>query len=86
MVLVRHGTGQPWYWSDMVLVSPFHSSIPPPPQAKSWVTEKMQVANDESYKDPTNLENKIQKHQEFDAEIIANEQRIGSIAQVSDVM
>ena len=42
----------------------------------------MQVANDESYKDPTNLENKIQKHQEFDAEITANEQRIGNIAQV----
>ena len=40
------------------------------------------MANDESYKDPTNLENKIQKHQEFDAEVTANEQRIGSIAQV----
>ena len=54
----------------------------PPPQAKSWITEKMQVANDESYRDPTNLEKKIQKHQEFDAEITANEQRIVSIEQV----
>ena len=40
------------------------------------------MANDESYRDPTNLEKKIQKHQEFDAEITANEQRIVSIEQV----
>jgi spectrin alpha len=28
-----------------------------------WIHEKMQVASDESYKDPTNLQAKIQKHQ-----------------------
>ena len=40
------------------------------------------MANDESYRDPTNLENKLQKHQEFEAEVNANEQRIQNIAQV----
>lgn len=41
------------------------------------------MANDESYLDPTNLENKLKKHQEFEAECNANEQRIQTIAQVS---
>ena len=40
------------------------------------------MANDENYRDPTNLENKLQKHQEFEAEVNANEQRIQNIAQV----
>ena len=40
------------------------------------------MANDESHRDPTNLENKLQKHQEFEAEVNANEQRIQNIAQV----
>ena len=38
--------------------------------------------NDESHRDQTNLENKLQKHQEFEAEVNANEQRIQNIAQV----
>lgn len=45
--------------------------------------EKRQIANDESFRDPTNLENKLKKHQEFEAEVNANEQRIQNIAQVS---
>jgi len=43
------------------------------------------VATDESYKDPTNLKAKLQKHQAFEAEITANEERIQTIAKVSDV-
>lgn len=53
-----------------------------PPQAESWILEKLQVANDGSYHDPTNLENKLQKHQECEAEVNANQQRIQNIAQV----
>ena len=56
---------------------------PPPNQAESWINEKLQVANDENFRDPTNLENKLQKHQEFEAELNANEQRIQNIAQAS---
>ena len=51
-------------------------------QIEAWISEKMQVATDESYKDPTNLEGKLQKHQKFEAEITPNEQRIHAIAQV----
>lgn len=40
------------------------------------------MANDKSFQDPTNLENKIQRHQEFVAEVNANEKRIQNIAKV----
>ncbi len=46
--------------------------------------EKLQVAQDKSYEDPTNLENKLQRHQEFVAEIKANENRIQDIAKVGE--
>ncbi len=32
-------------------------------ELESWIYEKLQAASDESYKDPTNLQAKIQKHQ-----------------------
>jgi spectrin beta len=53
-------------------------------EAESWISEKKQVANDESFRDPTNLENKLKKHSEFEAEMNANEQRIQNIAQTGE--
>ena len=47
-----------------------------------WINEKLQVATDESYKEPTNLDNKMQKHQAFDAEITANKGRMDSVCKV----
>jgi spectrin beta len=41
-----------------------------------WIKEKHQVASDESYRDPTNLAGKIQKHQAFEAELTANKRRL----------
>merc|ERR1719347_742959 len=46
---------------------------------KSWVKEKTQVALDESYYDLSNLQNKIQKHASFEAEIAANKPRLLAI-------
>lgn len=40
-----------------------------------WLNQKIQVASDENYLDPTNLQSKIQKHAAFDAEINANADR-----------
>ena len=48
----------------------------------SWISEKFQITNDESYKDPTNLQGKMQKHQAFEAELMANKDRIDSITRV----
>lgn len=45
-------------------------------EAEGWMEEKMQVACDDSYKDPTNLPGKLQKHQAFEAEVVANKDRI----------
>lgn len=47
-------------------------------EAEAWMLEKMQVACDESYKDPTNLPGKLQKHQAFEAEVVANRERMFS--------
>lgn len=48
-----------------------------------WVSEKMQIASDESYRDPTNLQGKIQKHQAFEAELTANRKRVDAVSAVS---
>lgn len=45
-------------------------------ELESWIHEKLQVASDESYKDPTNLQAKIQKHQAFEAEVAAHSNAI----------
>ncbi|KAK2727728.1 hypothetical protein QYM36_008275, partial [Artemia franciscana] len=45
-------------------------------ETKSWINEKLKIANDESYLDPTNLNGKIQKHQNFEQELSANKARI----------
>lgn len=41
-------------------------------ELESWINEKLQAASDESYKDPTNLQAKIQKHVAFEAEVAAH--------------
>ena len=48
-------------------------------EAEAWMNEKTQAASDPSYKDPTNLQSKLQKHQAFEAEVTANEARIFTV-------
>lgn len=45
-------------------------------ELESWIYEKLQVASDESFRDATNLQAKIQKHQAFEAEVAANSNAI----------
>lgn len=49
------------------------------PQAASWLNEKLSVALDKNWMDPSNLQGKLLKHQSFEAEIMANQNRIQSI-------
>ena len=49
---------------------------------KTWVKEKTQMALDESYYELSNLQNKIQKHSSFEAEIAANKPRYGCVHKV----
>lgn len=48
-------------------------------EVENWLAQKMQIASDESYRDPSNLQSKIQKHATFDAELVANRGRITAI-------
>lgn len=48
-------------------------------ELEGWIFEKLQAASDESYKDPTNLQAKIQKHQAFEAEVAAHSNAIVSL-------
>ena len=44
-----------------------------------WMNDKLQTALDESYKDPTNVQAKHQKHQAFESELAANSDRVQSV-------
>lgn len=44
--------------------------------------EKNTIAMDDSWKDPSNLQTKLQKHQTFEAEIKANRNRLDAIKAV----
>ena len=46
---------------------------------ENWLQEKLQIASDESYKDPANIQNKHQKHQGFEAELAANAERLQAL-------
>jgi len=48
-------------------------------ELESWIHEKLQAASEESYRDPTNLQAKIQKHQAFEAEVSAHSNAIVSL-------
>lgn len=48
-------------------------------ETKGWIMEKLKTASDESYLDPTNINGKLQKHQNFEQELQANKSRIDDI-------
>ncbi|KAL4238363.1 Spectrin beta chain [Mactra antiquata] len=48
-------------------------------EVSAWIGEKLQIALDESYRDPTNLQAKLQKHQAFEAEVMANRNRVDAV-------
>lgn len=48
-------------------------------EVERWLSQKQQIASDESYREPSNLQSKIQKHIAFDAELVANTTRISAV-------
>ena len=48
-------------------------------EIENWMAEKLQMAMDESYKDPANIQSKHQKHQAFEAELSANAERVDNV-------
>lgn len=44
-----------------------------------WMREKLKVASEQNYLDPTNIQGKLQKHSNFEAELQANKLRIDKV-------
>lgn len=55
-------------------------------ETKGWVMEKLKTASDESYLDPTNLQGKLQKHQNFEQELQANKSRIDDVTSTASAL
>lgn len=51
-------------------------------QVSVWLNERNAVALDESWREPTNLQAKVLKHQSFEAEILANHYRVDTLTKV----
>uniref|UniRef100_A0A8C9YZ58 Spectrin, beta, non-erythrocytic 5 n=1 Tax=Sander lucioperca TaxID=283035 RepID=A0A8C9YZ58_SANLU len=49
-----------------------------------WLNERNAVALDESWKEPTNLQAKLLKHQSFEAEILANRYRVDTLTKEAE--
>lgn len=48
-------------------------------EVERWLSQKLQVAVDENYREPSNLQSKIQKHGVFDTELVANTSRVAAV-------
>lgn len=48
-------------------------------ETKGWINEKLKVATDDGYLDPTNLNGKLQKHQNFEGELGPNKTRLDEV-------
>jgi spectrin beta len=46
---------------------------------RGWMADKLKTATDESYRDLTNLERKLQKHEAFERELHANEGQLRAV-------
>lgn len=55
-------------------------------ETKGWINEKLKFATDDSYLDPTNLNGKVQKHQNFEQELEANRGRIDDIISTGEAL
>lgn len=50
---------------------------------RGWMADKLKTASDESYRDLSNLERKLQKHEAFERELHANEGQLRTVNKVS---
>jgi spectrin alpha len=53
-------------------------------ETKGWINEKLKVATDDSYLDPSNLNSKLQKHQNFDSELGPNKTRLDEVVAIGE--
>lgn len=47
-----------------------------------WLNERLLIASEETYRDLSNIQGKVNKHRTFEAEIQANKERLDDICEV----
>ncbi|XP_032949083.1 spectrin alpha chain, erythrocytic 1 [Rhinolophus ferrumequinum] len=52
---------------------------------EKWILEKLKIAGDKSYADPTNIQGKYQKHESFQAEVQAKSRVIPELEEIRQV-
>ncbi|XP_075396529.1 spectrin alpha chain, erythrocytic 1 isoform X1 [Tenrec ecaudatus] len=52
---------------------------------EKWILEKLKIAEDKSYEDPTNIQGKYQKHESFEAEVQAKSRVIPELEETRKV-
>ncbi|KAM5202520.1 spectrin alpha chain, erythrocytic 1 isoform 2-T6 [Hipposideros larvatus] len=52
---------------------------------EKWILEKLKIADEKSYKDPTNIQGKYQKHESFEAEVQAKSRVIPELEEIRKV-
>ncbi|XP_006895498.1 PREDICTED: spectrin alpha chain, erythrocytic 1 [Elephantulus edwardii] len=52
---------------------------------EKWIMEKLKIAGDKSYEDPTNIQGKYQKHESFEAEVQAKSRVIPELEEIREV-
>jgi spectrin beta len=57
----------------------FHNFSADVDDLRGWMVDKLKTATDESYRDLTNLERKLQKHEAFERELHANEGQLRAV-------
>jgi len=57
----------------------FHSLSADVDDLRGWMVDKLKTATDESYRDLTNLERKLQKHEAFERQLHANEGQLHAV-------
>jgi spectrin beta len=57
----------------------FHNFAADVDDLRGWMADKKKTATDESYRDLTNMERKLQKHEAFERELQANEGQLHAV-------
>jgi spectrin beta len=57
----------------------FHNFSADVDDLRGWMADKLKTATDDSYRDLTNLERKLQKHEAFERELRANEGQLHAV-------
>ncbi|XP_042637830.1 spectrin alpha chain, erythrocytic 1 [Orycteropus afer afer] len=52
---------------------------------EKWILEKLKIADDKSYEDPTNIQGKYQKHESFEAEVQAKSRVLPELEEIRKV-